>query len=66
MIHLRRIWLIRGPDVQTVIAMTRRIFWSSPSPSVENETMEDDIIDPIDLVDPVIPDHIPRDTSILV
>ena len=38
---------------------------ASPSPPSEKETVEDDIIEPIDPVNPVIPDFVPRDIAIL-
>ena len=36
-----------------------------PSPPVEKKTVEDDIIEPTDPVDLVIPDPVPRDTVVL-
>ena len=38
---------------------------ASPSPPVEKETVEDEIIDPTYPVHPVILDHVPRDTIVL-
>jgi len=38
---------------------------ASPSPPAEKETMEDDVIEPIDLVDPMIPDPVPRDIAVM-
>ena len=38
---------------------------ASPSAPVEKETLEDDIIEPTDLVDPVVPDSVWRDTGVL-
>ena len=38
---------------------------ANPSPPAEKETLKDDIIEPIDPVDLVIPDSVLRDTAIL-
>ena len=38
---------------------------ASPSPLVEKETLENDSVDPTDLVDPVVPDSVLRDTFVL-
>ena len=38
---------------------------ASPSPPAEKETLEDDIVEPTNLVDPVIPDIVPRDNDVL-
>ena len=38
---------------------------ASPSPPVEKETMEDDVIEPTDPIDPIVPDPVPRDVAIL-
>ena len=38
---------------------------ASPSPPVEKETLEDDSVKPIDPVDPIVPESIPRDTVVL-
>ena len=37
----------------------------SPSPPGERETMKDDIVEPTDLVDPMIPDPIPRYIAVM-
>ena len=38
----------------------------SPSPEAERETMEDDIVEPTDPVDPVIRYLVPRDIAVMV
>jgi ribosomal protein S12 methylthiotransferase accessory factor YcaO len=38
---------------------------ASPSPPTKKETMEDDVIESIDLVDPVVQDPVPKDTVVL-
>ena len=37
----------------------------SPSPLAERETMEDDIVEPTDPVDLVVPDLVPRDIAVM-
>ena len=38
---------------------------ASPSLAAKRETMEDDIIEPTDPIDPIVPDPVPRDVAIL-
>ena len=38
---------------------------ASPSPPAEKETLQDDIIEPTDRVNQVIPDPVPIDTTVL-
>ena len=38
---------------------------ASPCPPTEKENVEDDIVEPTNPVDPVVPDYIPRDTTVL-